>query len=127
MNIINQNNTNHEIKIIPRFYILDDLVFELYNERTKSIFNFKFAEILLLQNSHFILMQNADYILMQNSDYYYNLGGYYYFNFQLNTFEGEKFQIKIIGNNKIIYRGKLMATSQNTQNFKASNENYYYE
>ena len=38
-----------------------------------------------------------------------------------------KFQIKITEESEVLYRGKLLVTTQATQTFKASNELYYYE
>ena len=39
----------------------------------------------------------------------------------------ERFKIKILEENKVIYRGKLIATTEETQNFLADNNEYYYE
>lgn len=96
MNVINPNNTTHEIKIIPRFNPSGDLIFELDNEQ-------------IIYNT------------------YYFVDGYLKLNFELDILEGQKFQIKITENNEVVYRGKLMATSQNTQTFKALKDLYYYE
>ena len=96
MNVVNPNNTNHNLKIIPRFYPSGDLVFELDNDQ-------------IIDNT------------------YYFDGGYIYLTFELDILEGQKFQIKITENNEVVYRGKLIATSQDTQTFKASKDLYYYE
>lgn len=100
MKVVNPNNTTHEIKIIPRINPMGILIFELYNEQKKE----KFLPIFtgLFED------------------------GYLTLTFDFTFTENQTFQIKIY-NDIVYYRGKLIATSQNTQNFKASNENYYYE
>ena len=39
----------------------------------------------------------------------------------------DKYQLKIDDTNGIIYRGKLIATDQDPQEFKQTNDLYYYE
>lgn len=101
MNIVNPNNTSHDIKIIPRFGTPFEVVFELYNEQTQlteTIVNtFTFSD------------------------------GYLTILFDYDFIDGQKFQIKLIDDITVIYRGKLMATTQTPQTFKASNELFYYE
>ena len=55
------------------------------------------------------------------------LDGYLYVNFDFEFSEADKFRIKILEENNIVYRGKLIATSEETQNFLADNNEYYYE
>lgn len=100
MNVANPNNTTHILKLIPRFNPMGILIFELYNEQTKE----KFLPIFTA--------------LFED--------GYLTLTFDFTFVENQKFQVKIF-NDIIYYRGKLMVTSQNTQNFKASNNLYYYE
>ena len=101
MNIVNPNNTSHDIKIIPRFGTPFEVVFELYNEQTQlteTIVNtFTFSD------GYLTILFNYDFI------------------------DGQKFQIKLIDDITVIYRGKLMATTQTPQTFKASKDLYYYE
>lgn len=47
--------------------------------------------------------------------------------FDFDFVENDKFQVKISDASGIIYRGKLVATSQEPQDFKQTNELYYYE
>lgn len=100
MNVVNPNNTTHNLKIIPRANNIGILIFELINEQTKEVFLPIFTA--LFEDGYLTL--TFDFIFVEN----------------------QKFQIKIF-NDIVFYRGKLMATSQDTQNFKASNEIYYYE
>ena len=100
MNVVNPNNTTHNLKIIPRANNIGILIFELFNEETKQVFLPTFTALFE--------------------------DGYLTLTFDFNFVENQKFQIKIY-NDIIYYRGKLMATSQNTQTFKASKDLYYYE
>ncbi len=130
MNIINPTDPIHEIKIIPRFTPTAGLELELFNEETKAVttVDFQFVEYyLLLQSGDFLLLQDGSYFVTKTESPYYYLDGYLYLNFELDILEGQKFQIKITENNNVLYRGKLMATSQPTQTFKASKDLYYYE
>lgn len=101
MNVVKPINTAHQLKVIPRFYPMGLLIFSLYNEETKI--NEVIENLYIIENGYLILSFNYTFI------------------------EGQKFQIEIKENENVVYRGKLMATSQNTQNYKASNELYYYE
>lgn len=101
MKVVNPNNTNHDIKLISRVYPVDALDLLLYNESTQietSVVN--------------------TYILQD---------GFLYLNFDFNFVEGDKFQIKILENTNVIYRGKLIATAEETQTYLNDNNEYYYE
>jgi hypothetical protein len=98
---INPNNTAHVIKLIPRFYPTDAIVFNLYNET--------------LQTS-----ENLD-------NEYMTVNGIMSIGFDLECIEGAKYQIKITEDDTVIFRGKLFATTQNTETFKATKDLYYYE
>ena len=47
--------------------------------------------------------------------------------FDYNFIENDKFTIKISDSNGVIYRDKLISTSQTTQDFKSTKDLYYYE
>lgn len=101
MIVINPNNTAHVIKLIPRFYPTDAIVFNLYNETLQTSEN--------LDNEYMIV------------------NGIMSIGFDLECVEGAKYQIKITENDTVIFRGKLFATTQNTETFKATKDLYYYE
>ena len=101
MIVINPNNTAHVIKLIPRFYPTETIVFNLFNEA--------------LQTS-----QNID-------NEYLTVNGITSIGFDLECLEGTKYQIKITEDDNVVFRGKLFVTSQNTETFKASKDLYYYE
>ena len=101
MKIVNPNNTSHLIVIIPRDYNYTTLVLNLYNEET---------QVNEIVDNEFM-----------------TVNGLLSIGFDYDFIEGQKFQIKITDNEVVIYRGKLIATSQDPQTFKASKDLYYYE
>ena len=101
MKIVNPNNTNHDIKLISRVYPVATLDLLLYNESTQ------------------IETSVANTYIIQN--------GFLNLNFDFTFVEGDKFQIKILELTNVIYRGKLIATSEDTQTYLNDNNEYYYE
>ena len=99
MNVVNPNNISHEIQVIPRFYPTDELVFTLYNEATQ------------IETDVIYLVEN----------------GVLTFTFDFNFTDGQKFQFKILEGTEIVYRGKLIATTQETQGYLTDKNEYYYE
>jgi len=94
-------NTTHEFNFIPRFIPSDELTLQLYNETTQQF-------------------QNVDNL-------YVYVNGLATISFDLNVFENDKFQVKILQGVDVIYRDKIFVTSQDTQEFKATKDHYYYE
>jgi GT2 family glycosyltransferase len=101
MKVVSPNDTEHLIAIIPRYYTDGVLDLYLYNEATQ-------IETLV---TPIYVTQNGILTLT--------------FTFTFN--ENDKYQVKITDANGIIYRDKIFATSQDTQNFKATNDLYFYE
>jgi hypothetical protein len=101
MKVINPNNTTHEITLIPRYYPTGVIVLQLYDE-VSQVFN-DVPNLYLVEN------------------------GVMTISFDFNFDEGGKYQLKITQDGDIIYRGKLKVTSQNTQEFKDTNDLYFYE
>ena len=101
MKVVNPNNTTHDIKLISRVYPVEALDLLLYNESTQSETSVPSAYIV------------------QN--------GFLNLNFDFTFVEGDKFQIKILELTNVIYRGKLIATSEDTQTYLNDNNEYYYE
>lgn len=95
------SNTEHTFNFIPRFIPSGELILELYNETTQQ---FQTIESL-----------------------YVYANGLATITFDLNVFEKDKFQLKISEGTDVVYRDKIFVTSQNTQEFKATKDHYYYE
>lgn len=101
MIVLLPTNTTHEFNFIPRFIPSGELALELYNEATQQF-------------------QTIDNL-------YVYANGLVTITFDLNVFEKDKFQLKIFEGTDVIYRDKIFVTSQNTQEFKATKDHYYYE
>lgn len=100
MKVVNPNNTNHTIELIPRSY-QENVVLDLYNEATKV--ETTVANVSL------------------------TLDGVFSVNFDFNFSENDKYQIKISKDSEILYRGKLIATTQPAQKYKLTKDLYYYD
>jgi hypothetical protein len=101
MIVVNPENTEHSFKVIPRYYSITGVIFELYNEVSKQT-------------------ETIDCDITSND-------GIMTIEFEKEFTEQEKFQIKLKDNTGVIFRGKLIATSQTPQNYKQTNNIYVYE
>ena len=100
MKVVDPNNLSHSIELIPRTY-QENVVLDLYNEVTK-------VETTVANTSSF-------------------LDGIFTINFDFTFAENDKYQIKISKGTEIIYRGKLIATTQEPQKYKLTKDLFYYE
>jgi len=100
MIVVNSENTDHTFDIIPRYYPRD-IVLELYNEVTQV------SEIV---NQLFVV---NDGVMTVSFSYTFT--------------EQAKYQIKLTDENGVVFRGKLIATSQTPQDYKQTNNLYVYE
>jgi len=101
MIVLLPTNITHEITFIPRFMPTGILTLELYDET----------------------LQTTETI----DNLYVYVNGLATITFDLICTESQKFQLKILEGTDIIYRDKIFVTSQNTQEFKATKDHYYYE
>ena len=101
MKVVNPNNTNHDIQLISRVFPVGALDLLLYKESTQ-------VEISVINT----------YIVQD---------GFLNLNFDFDFTEGEKYQIKITEDSSVIYRGKLIATAEDTQTYLNDNNEFYYE
>lgn len=101
MKVVNPLDTEHLIVIISRFTISGSLNLELYNEGTQ-------------------ITQEVDCT-------HTTMNGLTTLVFDYTFKDDEHFQIKVSDENQVVYRDIIKVTSQNTQNFKATNGLYYYE
>lgn len=93
MKVLNPNNANHSLKLIPRFTPNVNMVFELKNETTKVV---EILNILYIFDNG-ILTINFNYSFVNKSN----------------------FQIKLTQNNEVLFRGKLFITDQtNLQDYE---------
>jgi hypothetical protein len=100
MIVVNPENENHSFDIIPRYYP-ESFSFDLYNEVTKI------TETI----THTFTVADG---IMQ-------------INFEMEFSEQQKFQIKLYDEEGVVFRGKLISTSQTPQDYKQTNNLYVYE
>ena len=98
MNILNHNNTTHILKIIPRFYLMGDVVLELKSEETKAI-------------SQLTITPRIS-------------NGYMFLQFEKAFEKASNWQVKVTEESEIVYRGKLFVTDQtaDTQHYKTTKD-----
>lgn len=110
MKIVNQNNSTHEFKLIPRFYPTSTLTLTLKNESTneETVLPISFPEFAFTNN-------------------YFILDGYLNLKFDYTFQDKDRFQFDLKENEEIVFRGKIYATSEETQDYKQTNGVYRYE
>jgi hypothetical protein len=101
MIVLIPTNTTHTITFIPRFVPSEELTLQLYKEETQQFEN--------------------------KTNTYIYANGLLTIDFPLNCFENDKFQLIILNDTEVIYRDKIFVTAQDTQEYKATKDHYYYE
>ena len=103
MKVIDPNDTTHSISIIPRFNDTVSVTMEITNEATKVVYT---------------------YVL----DTYTLTDGIAEVRFFLTPEDKSKYSFKLVDNGvDIIYKGKLIATTQEPQEYKITTDLYFYE
>ena len=98
--VINPNDSTHTLNVIPRFDPSNDLVVQLYNEASKEV--------------------------TTPSNTYNITNGKLNITFTFTFVDKDRHQIKVTEGNTVVYRGKLLTTTQTPQDFKLTNDLYYY-
>jgi len=101
MNVINHNDASHTIRVIPRRYCVGALTLELRDEYTKTT-------------------------TTPTPTFYFD-SGYLYLTFALTAGENDKYRVKITDTSGVIYRGKIIATAQSTQEYELNPTAYRYD
>jgi hypothetical protein len=139
MKVVKPLDVNHEVILIPRHEPLGLVKFDLINEVTKEIYTFaleKGATTLVLEQVNNLFQDGSGYEMQDGSNYiqkattldtYIYLNGIFSFNFEHTFLENDKYTLVFSDELNVLYRDKLIATTQDTQSFKSSNDLYYYE
>lgn len=101
MKVVDAADTTHTITLIPRFETTDALTLVLYNERTQVS--------TTVANTHVIRDGNLTVT------------------YDFTFVDKDKYQIKIDDGTAVVYRGKLIVTDQEPQEYKLSDGRYIYE
>jgi hypothetical protein len=100
MKVLNPDNTSHSITFIPRYYPTNTLSLEVVKEG-----------------------YNTTQTIVPTYSIY---NGIITLNFDLTGVEQDRFSLKLTEDNKIVFRGKIFFTTQQTQEFKLTKDTYIY-
>ena len=100
MVVVNSDSSTHTTKVVPRFVPTTEVVYELYNEYTRVITE--------PTNTYVI----TDGVLVVS----------YAFLFEKDS----KYQVKIKEGANVVFRGKLIAIDQSTQEYDPTDGLYTY-
>tara|TARA_R110000803_G_scaffold76454_1_gene141048 strand:+ start:1285 stop:1587 length:303 start_codon:yes stop_codon:yes gene_type:complete len=98
--VINPNNSTHTLNVIPRFYPSNDLVISLYNEALKTT--------------------------STPANTYNITNGKLNITFTFTFVNKDRHQVKITDSANVVYRGKLITTTQDTQTYSQTDGQYFY-
>ena len=99
--VIDPTNSIHTLNVIPRYYPSNDLVVSLYNEASKET--------------------------TTPSNTYNITDGKLNITFTFTFVDKDRHQVKIEDGTKVVFRGKLLTTTQDPQDFKLTEGLYFYE
>ena len=99
MNVVLPSDETHTILIIPRYYPASSVVLSLFNEAKQT--DFTVSNIYALTNGKMNVTFDFEFL------------------------ENDKFKVKITDSEGVVYRGKLIATSQEPEQYKLTNNLYY--
>ena len=103
MKVIDPNNATHSISIIPRFNDAVGVTMEIINEATKVVYTDALNTFSVVDGIGLV-------------------------NFDLDAEEKSKYSFILSdGVTEVVYRGKLIATEQETQEYKITTDLYFYE
>ena len=100
MAVIDPNNFVHTLNVIPRYYPSNPLVISLYNEASQETFT--------------------------PSNSYNITDGKLNITFTFTFVDKDRHQVKITESDNVVYRGKLLTTTQDPQEFKQTDGLYIY-
>lgn len=109
MKVFDINTVDHTIISIPRYYPTSSINIVIKKEGSNVSF------IDTISNDAYNITNGYLYVYLDNSE----------FNGILSN--NSKYEIKITENENIVYRGKAIATNQNTEDYKITKDVYTYE
>jgi len=102
MKLIDPDTETHVIRLIPRINLTTDLVIKIKNEATKESFELNPTDVYI---SNGIMTIVISYLFEDK----------------------QKYEMKLMSRDTVVYRGNLITTKQNSQDYKLTNGLYYYE
>jgi hypothetical protein len=108
MKVISPDDTTHLIKFDPRFYeIGSTLTMNLYDEAQRINQDVNITDFTVVNRLIHLTFTDAEFST-------------------LDFYENGKYQIRItdVDSSEILYRGKMIATTQTPQDYKLTNDRY---
>lgn len=108
MKVISPTDTTHNIKLIPRFYEIGaNLTMNLYDESARVNQDVNITTFTVVDRFVNVTFTDTEFD-------------------DLDFYENGKYQIRItdVDSSEILYRGKMIATTQIPQDYKLSNNLY---
>jgi len=110
MKIVSPNDEDHQITLIPRNNEQQGIILDIINDATKEVTTL---------NSTFTNFVSYNY-----------LDGIGYLDVTFNFEDKQKYTIKVycsLNQDNVIYRGNVLSTTQETQDYKQTKDLYFYE
>ena len=101
MKVVIPTNSEHDIVLVPRYDTDGEVSLTLYNEVTK--------------------VESTPAVVQVTTN------GKMTITFTFTFADKDKYQFTVKEGNEVVYRGKIVATSQTPQDFKLTDSLYYYE
>ncbi len=101
MKVVDPADTTHAVTLIPRFYPDTAITLELKNETTD--------EVTTVANTYAIS------------------NGFFTITFDYTFVNKDRYQVKLLEGTDVAYRGKIIATDQEPQDYKQTDGLYIYE
>ena len=101
MKVVLPTDSEHNITLLPRYYTDGEVVLTLYNEVTKVESTPATTQV--------------------------TVNGIMTITFTFTFADKDKYQFTLHEGLEVLYRGKIVATSQTPQDFKLTDSLYYYE
>ena len=99
--VIDPTDSTHTLNVVPRFYPTNEIVVYLYNEASK--------------------------VEATPTNTYNITNGKLNITFAFTFVDKDRHQLKVTENDVIVYRGKLLSTTQEPQDYKQTDSLYFYE
>ena len=101
MKVVSPTDTTHNTILIPRYFPTNSLTLELYNE--------------------------ASQVVTTVANTYSTVNGNLTITYDYTFAESDKYRVVIKEGLEVVFRGKLIATEQEPDEYKLTNDLYYYE
>ena len=132
MTVVNPNNTTHTISVVPRFdveSVTEEVVIENVGGTIIEDGNGSFIEGSIQEDFLSVVITDSFKDVSNSLDNTFDvLNGKLIITFDYDFRSESRYDVAVtyINTSEVIYRGAMVATTQETQEYKLTNEKYYY-